>query len=642
WHSGVAGFSLLAATVLIANISALIWVAKNLDDTPFATIATNSCKSIENSLFRIHLGINVLSAGLLAGSNYCMQCLTSPTREEVDAAHAKHSYLNIGILSWRNVIWFRKRRAILLTSLLASSVPLHSLHLISPTNTPQIQFFYRLGALQDLVADNQIFNRSRWANISVTECKNYQDYESDRGSLLVVTDSNSTQPAVGRARRLETAKSDFNSSVLEYHSGGYDFQYYEREGWPFPASYCLSLKVPGRCRLQIHLWLLVAVVVLNFFKLACFLGTFSEQRGTPFMTVGDAIASFMRYPCALSNGMCLLSEGGVMKTLEERKHDEDSETVRHSRRFQRKHWRYYHSVSFTRWVVYATSCGLVILASAYYYNEIISRYRSFRMQYNFQALRELGLGKFNVDSSGTIVPPWCYLYTSPRQFKCQLEQSNTFHMIMGSIPQVITSTIYIAVNYLFTVMIHLRDWTRLALRKHPLRVSDPEPNSAQVSTYWLSLPYQYSIPLLISSIAIGWLVSQSLFYYRFTWYDDNGLFVNLWDASTDNPAVLPGREYGLGYSALGVICSIISGVMVLGVSLAVGLTKCTPGLPLGPTNSFVIAAACHPPENDRHAARNLVRWGAVSTGHDAEQDATGHCTITSRRVEVPIEGRWYA
>ena len=125
WRSGIAGFSILATMVLLANISALIWTATHLDDGPFATMAVQSCKSVANLSFWVHLGINVFSAGLLAGSNYCMQCLSSPTRDEVDIAHARCSYLTIGIFSWRNMVSFRKRRIYLLLVLVLSSVPLH-------------------------------------------------------------------------------------------------------------------------------------------------------------------------------------------------------------------------------------------------------------------------------------------------------------------------------------------------------------------------------------------------------------------------------------------------------------------------------------------------------------------------------------
>lgn len=126
WRSGIAGFTILASIVLMLNISALAWTATHLDDGHYATLAVSSYENISNLSGRVHCGINILSTALLAGSNYCMQCLSSPTRAEVDAAHARGSYLNIGTLSWRNVLASRKRRICLLSLLTLSSVVMHS------------------------------------------------------------------------------------------------------------------------------------------------------------------------------------------------------------------------------------------------------------------------------------------------------------------------------------------------------------------------------------------------------------------------------------------------------------------------------------------------------------------------------------
>jgi hypothetical protein len=124
WRGGIVGFSLLAVVVLIVNISVLVWTATHLDDGHYATVTVRSCKSVGKMSSYVQLSINMFSTALLAGSNYCMQCLSSPTRSEVDSAHAKNSYLNIGILSWRNVVSFRKRRMCLLLALVLSGVPL--------------------------------------------------------------------------------------------------------------------------------------------------------------------------------------------------------------------------------------------------------------------------------------------------------------------------------------------------------------------------------------------------------------------------------------------------------------------------------------------------------------------------------------
>jgi hypothetical protein len=89
--------------------------------------------------------------------------------------------------------------------------------------------------------------------------------------------------------------------------------------------------------------------------------------------------------------------------------------------------------------------------------------------------------------------------------KCLETYGVLIAMISANIPKPAVSMIYLCLNHQLTLMIQLPDWTNLALHRQPLRVSDPEPNSDQTSTYWLSIPYQYSVPLLLSSVLMGWL-----------------------------------------------------------------------------------------------------------------------------------------
>jgi hypothetical protein len=66
-----------------------------------------------------------LSTVLLSGSNYCMQCLSAPSREEVNAAHAKGKWLDIGIPSVHNLKSISMKKVGLWWCLGLSSVPLH-------------------------------------------------------------------------------------------------------------------------------------------------------------------------------------------------------------------------------------------------------------------------------------------------------------------------------------------------------------------------------------------------------------------------------------------------------------------------------------------------------------------------------------
>lgn len=75
----------------------------------------------------LHLIINILSTALLAASGFTMQCLSSPTREEVDLAHKYRQSLEIGLLSLTNLFHMRTWKAVFWTLLCLSSMPLHLL-----------------------------------------------------------------------------------------------------------------------------------------------------------------------------------------------------------------------------------------------------------------------------------------------------------------------------------------------------------------------------------------------------------------------------------------------------------------------------------------------------------------------------------
>ncbi|KAF2728297.1 hypothetical protein EJ04DRAFT_504275 [Polyplosphaeria fusca] len=648
WHSGIAGFTILTSILLVLNICALAWTATHRDDGHYATFAVGSYQSISNISGWIHFSIDILSTALLAGSNYCMQCLSSPTRAEVDAAHARGSYLNIGTLSWRNVSTSRKRRICLLSLLTLSSVAIHPIYtsaLVTPgleavshadfrafsQQTPSLMTVYQLGQhterlryIQNITTSGQIRDPSLWYNISASECANYETFQTERSTLLIVVNETIQQIFATQDPRLVPYGSTVYSHLLPsflrhpiypvypiFHKG--EKNWASTSQWHTRISYCLSRKVPARCRLQINLWFLLTATVLNAIKLSCLLFTFKEQQEPPLVTTGDAIASFLSSRCVHSAGMCLLSQEEL--TRGKRWGSNEVDVAPTFRRFETRRLRYYHSVSFSRWI----------------YGVIKKQFETTNTDYSLQSLWNMGLGKLDEHSltKTTLCSFFLGGHDQNKWAKCGVTYGGVSAMIFTSLPQLYLSAIYLSLNHQLTLMIQLRDWARLASHRQAIRVSSPEPYSDQVSTYWLSLPYLYSIPLLLTRISLGWLVSQSLFIVRYVIYED----LSIDDASD--------VSYTMGFSAIALIYSFIFGLVIFGVSVAIGFCKCTVGMPLGPQNSLVIAAACHPPETDRYAAKKMVKWGAIPTGDTEEASLPHHCTITSRRVENPLEGRWY-
>lgn len=128
WRFGTLSFSILAWNAFLINLSATIWASTARKSAADGHILVDGdCDRVKNLNSWIHIAINVLSTVLLSGSNYTMQCLSAPTREEIDKAHAMKHWLDIGVPSFRNLRYISRRRTILWGLLAITSLPLHLL-----------------------------------------------------------------------------------------------------------------------------------------------------------------------------------------------------------------------------------------------------------------------------------------------------------------------------------------------------------------------------------------------------------------------------------------------------------------------------------------------------------------------------------
>ena len=91
------------------------------------TLYEGSCETVKNLDTWLHVVLNGLATALIGASNYNMQCLTSPSRQETDTAHVKGVWLDIGIPSIRNLCHIARKRVFLWVLLATSSLPLHLL-----------------------------------------------------------------------------------------------------------------------------------------------------------------------------------------------------------------------------------------------------------------------------------------------------------------------------------------------------------------------------------------------------------------------------------------------------------------------------------------------------------------------------------
>lgn len=98
----------LSLVVLGLNIAFLVYAELNSEiQIGSSLIYTGSCSKVKNLKLWLHLVINVLSTTLEASSNFCIQILNSPRRDEVDKAHAEGRSFRIGIHDVANILQVR-------------------------------------------------------------------------------------------------------------------------------------------------------------------------------------------------------------------------------------------------------------------------------------------------------------------------------------------------------------------------------------------------------------------------------------------------------------------------------------------------------------------------------------------------------
>ena len=206
-------------------------------------------------------------------------------------------------------------------------------------------------------------------------------------------------------------------------------------------------------------------------------------------------------------------------------------------------------------------------------------------------------------------------------------QNSLMSMIfLANTPQLLMSSLYMMYNCLYTAMASADEWDRFYCQRKPLRVSAPK--GQQRSTYFLSLPYRFSIPLIVASGGMHWLISQSIFLVRIA-------------VVSDDIAVMHNQLTSCGWSTIAIIFLVIFWFLLLMTAYAIGMRRLGGSMPIGGTCSVAISAACHPPATDTNASLLPVRWGALN-GIGEQEGGVGHCTFTSHEVVTPVEGRLYA
>lgn len=208
--------------------------------------------------------------------------------------------------------------------------------------------------------------------------------------------------------------------------------------------------------------------------------------------------------------------------------------------------------------------------------------------------------------------------------------------VVANLPQLLLSGLYFMYNAVLTGMASSYEWSLFAYKPTTLRVTLP--SGAQRESYWLQLPWRYSIPLLACSTVFHWLISQAIFLINVKIYQPNNELLtkpNVHFPSASDSGVIT----ACGYSPLAVISAIGVGAFMLIVLLTVSSFKLKPDIPVIGSCSIAMSAACHPPKEDTDASLKPLSWGAV---RHQEGSQPGHCCLTCQDVEKPRSGELYS
>ncbi|KAI1080057.1 hypothetical protein F5B20DRAFT_542097 [Whalleya microplaca] len=655
-------------------------------------IFAGDCDEVNKLDGYCHLLINILSTGMLTASNHCTQLLAAPTRADVDRAHRDKTWLDIGVPNLRNFRYIGGWRRLVCVLLVFCSLPIHLMYnsavfrsLASNDYTiVVVKDSFITGKSWDLstaeqnrmgdpswdeqrVNPNQDYHtiisdiqhavlEDQYEKMNISTCFSlYDDYWAPQGNGVILvknesvqTDNDSLLMYVSVVPRWD----DWAKNMWAVSNGTRQFSALSPPqpvtewflGPPrYEASRCLvqpPILDKDRCRFEYSTHVMYTVCILNFIMLFIMvyiwiLRVFKHRsknsraeehietcRIAPLdvilSTLGDAIASFMRQPVGTTKNMCLATKYDFLgrRTCANPFIKKPPQRHDNPRQWKKEPKRWMSAPSLRQWLCLLFMYFMYILLLSLLLYRVIVSFKHRSIPTNLSNFWNLGFGALT---------PLAYLVVDlPREDPAGL----LYTVIVVNLPQLFfsaTYTIYSAVLSTFLVQYEFSLMHSSSKRK-PLRVS--EPVGIQRSSYFISIPLRYGIPLILSSGVIHWLISQSFFLARVTALNTNGS--QDYDHSFST----------LGFSPIAIIITMLVLFAHLVVLILLGCRKYEGITRMVSTNSLAISAACHTLTKDRDDGYLFpVQWGVVEI-----KDGIGHCTFTSASsysIREPKEGMTY-
>ncbi|KIW75837.1 hypothetical protein Z517_10582 [Fonsecaea pedrosoi CBS 271.37] len=652
WRTGAITAALLGVVSFLINLVVVSWLTARGQGASLVEVYSGHCGKVESLDIWIHLAINTISTLLLGGSNYCMQCLCAPTREDVKRSHARGVYLDIGVPSVRNMRSISSHKLILWLALGLSSIPLHLMYnsaFYKSLEANDYNLFFVTqdfidGKAQQEIQSSLLTHPETWERLEKKECiHSYATTFLTSRRNLILLSNNSTSQANESVLKVDfytsgsvqafdwicTSDPNMDSKVdMPYGSHGYILPC---ETWvskveaiasqwrpyDYDVEYCLSEQVTEKCSYNGNIPIIAIVLSCNAVKIVIMLFVAFRLKDNPLITVGDAVESFLNENETSTKGLCLLSKSDVVMAIKTKSHwslrAKKGEGQLSPRVARLRTKRGLESASITRWSLTTGLTALALIAVAFLLAIATRTIKS----YGFN-IGSIGFGK--VTQAG-VITGWSIGAADSATSRILSS------ILIANLPQTIFSFLYLNLNGVLTSMWLAREWSQFASERKPLRVSKPK--ASQRSTHFLQLPYKVAVPLMVMSGALHWVISQSIFLAVVAEYRADGSLLDPTFIAT------------CGFSPMAMIIVLVLGGLLVVVTLGLGtVMKYDASIPLVGSCSAAIAAACHQPSWDTDASLKAVQWGAIP-GMD-NSAGVGHCAFSSGEVEPVQDGRSYA
>ncbi|KAK5659407.1 hypothetical protein OQA88_608 [Cercophora sp. LCS_1] len=335
------------------------------------------------------------------------------------------------------------------------------------------------------------------------------------------------------------------------------------------VEYCLAESVSDRCKVGASGILLLVVTICAALKTVQCLVVLWRLGEDPLVTPGDAIESFLVRPDQATKDVCTLSShrfSAYWRAQEGVTESEGSWPVPGPRNWRRPSDKLLVSVRPGTWMRVYGLFGVSLAVAVWFFATAVTQLgEKYRVDGERSPFRMTGLD--HSYENGLLDATWMP--------KDQLIPS----ILLSNTPQVVLSLNYFVYNALWTRMHSELEWNAFALSYRPLRVTSPK--GQQTSTYRLQLPYLYSVPLVVGSILLHWLVANAIY-----------LVMIEGDYLTENES---GVYINVGYSTGPMLAGIIVCSAMAAVPLLFGIYhKLKGSMTVMGNNSLVISASCHP------------------------------------------------